>query len=176
MQHELIIIKGHLYDKIEPILNYIFDEARNDLTMKLAYSKFVTDESAEEAFLSAVRSIESKLQSYYVEWVRYIATELIHNQVIDEHSSYSEEITKILRSEMIYGMQTSNVHFSYTQMAQIKEIVPHWEIHAVLSRNPQKRINSIKSILDDFKSDCRMAIRRRMDNLFDKIQNTCSNL
>lgn len=83
--------------------------------MKLAYSKFVTDESAEEAFLSAVRSIESKLQSYYVEWVRYIATELIHNQVIDEHSSYSEELTKILRSEMIYGMQTFNVHFSDTQ-------------------------------------------------------------
>ncbi len=53
MNPKLLIIKSHLYDKIDPMLNYVFDEAFNDLTKKLANTRFVTDESVEEAFVLA---------------------------------------------------------------------------------------------------------------------------
>lgn len=188
MNNQLTYMKIRLYDEIESGLNEVFDEAFTEIINKLACTRFATKKSVEKAFTSAEKTLKSNLEKRSLMWLSYIADELIRNHIVVENSPLIEDISEILNAERMYYICADALMSEAVREAIRVEllkysanfiIIPPSKLESAFEAvsvfvNPQIRINRIKSRLDDYKSCLLMVIRRRMDNLFKKIQTICN--
>lgn len=188
MNNQLTYMIIRLYDEIEYGLNEVFDEAFTEIINKLACTRFVTKKSVEKAFTSAEKTLKSNLEKRSLMWLSYIADELIRNHIVVENSPLIEDISEILNAERMYYICADALMSEADREAIRVEllkysanliIIPPSKLESAFEAVPvyvisQTRINHIKSRLDDYKSCLLIVIRRRMDNLFKKIQTICN--
>lgn len=187
MNNQLTYMIIRLYDEIEYGLNEVFDEAFTEIINKLACTRFVTKKSVEKAFTSAEKTLKSNLEKRSLMWLSYIADELIRNHIVVENSPLIEDISEILNAERIYYIcadaliAEADREALWARFQTFAHPIPMFpsKLESAFEAVPvyvisQTRINHIKSRLDDYKSCLLIVIRRRMDNLFKKIQTICN--
>lgn len=189
MKKSLTNIKSDLFNKIEFELDLAFNEVLNELTNKLAYKRFITKKYIVEEFEAADKILDTILKENASKWFEFIAEELCRSQIVMKSSHGIDEIEEIIRAEQISYINLDGIisevikeerqseYLKYTSNLMIANPSKLSSLLTASSSylNPQYRINSIKSVLDNHKLYYRIVIQRRFDEMFKKIQNLCND-
>ena len=188
MEYSLITIKSHLYRKITHDVNSAFTESLNAIAYILTNKWIITKQYVEEKIKPIEKSFEDKIQKNADKWIDFIEEKIAKNQIVDNTTSTVLEC--ILTEERnYYKLHMDKIKSAVDEERRQAEvlkyalnfmILPPSRLDAFLDvcsfyLKPQLRTNKIKSSLEDNKHFLLSIIEKRMDRLFEKIQNLCNN-
>ena len=188
MEYSLITIKNHLYREITNDINSIFTTVSNEITYMLTSKWIITKQYVVKKIKPIEKSFEDKIQKNADKWIDFIEEEIVKNQIAD-NTTYTGLECILTEERNYYKLHMDEIKLAINEERRQAEvwkyaltfmIIPPSRLDGFLDicsfyLKPQLRGSKTKSALEDEKHFLLSVIEKRMDKLFEKIQNLCNN-